>query len=64
MLPPEQGVLMIDDMGIFRTTLSLAALATPDDRRDLLEVLVDTGERIQLAANRLTARARSSAGPH
>jgi predicted aspartyl protease len=43
MLPPEQGVLMIDDMGIFRTTLSLAALATPDDRRDLLDVLVDTG---------------------
>jgi predicted aspartyl protease len=34
---------MIDDMGIFRTTLSLAALATPDDRRDLLDVLVDTG---------------------
>jgi predicted aspartyl protease len=43
MLRPEQGVLMIDDMGIFRTTLSLAALATPDDRRDLLDVLVDTG---------------------
>ena len=34
---------MIDDMGIFRTTLSLAALATPDDRRDLVDVLVDTG---------------------
>ena len=34
---------MIDDMGIFRTTLSLAALATPDDRWDLLDVLVDTG---------------------
>ena len=34
---------MVDDMGIFRTTLSLAALATPDDRRDLPDVLVDTG---------------------
>ena len=33
----------MDDMGIFRTTLSLAALATPDDRRDLPDVLVDTG---------------------
>ena len=43
MLLLEQGALMMDDMGIFRTTLGLAALATPDDRRDLLDVLVDTG---------------------
>lgn len=41
MLLPEQGVLMIDDMGIFRTTLSLAALGTPDERRDLVDVIVD-----------------------
>ena len=34
---------MIDDMGIFRTTLSLAALGTPDERHDLLDVMVDTG---------------------
>ena len=34
---------MIDDMGIFRTTLSLAALGTPDERRDLVDVAVDTG---------------------
>ena len=34
---------MIDGMGIFRTTLSLAALGTPDERRDLLDVMVDTG---------------------
>ena len=39
----KQGVVMMDDMGIFRTALSLAALATPDDRRELLDVLVDTG---------------------
>ncbi|CAN5370411.1 hypothetical protein BH09GEM1_BH09GEM1_30140 [soil metagenome] len=32
---------MIDDMGIFRTTLSLAALGTPDERRDLVDVIVD-----------------------
>ena len=34
---------MIDDMGIFRTTLSLAAMTAPDERRDLVDVLVDTG---------------------
>ena len=34
---------MIDDMGIFRTTLSLAALGTPDERHDLFDVMVDTG---------------------
>ena len=34
---------MIDDMGIFRTTVSVAALTTPDDRRELVDVLVDTG---------------------
>ena len=34
---------MIDDMGIFRTTLSLAALGSPDQRRDLIDVMVDTG---------------------
>ena len=34
---------MIDDMGIFRTTLSLAALSSPDQRRDLIDVMVDTG---------------------
>ena len=39
----EPGALMIDDMGIFRTTLSVAALATPDERRDLYDLMVDTG---------------------
>lgn len=34
---------MIDAMGIFRTTLGVAALATPDDRRELADVMVDTG---------------------
>jgi predicted aspartyl protease len=34
---------MIDDMGIFRTTLGIAALATPEHRRELLDVMVDTG---------------------
>ena len=34
---------MIDDMGIFRTTISVAALASPDRRRKLADVMVDTG---------------------
>jgi predicted aspartyl protease len=34
---------MIDNMGIFRTTLGLAALATPEGRRELRDVMVDTG---------------------
>ena len=34
---------MIDDMGIFRTTLGISALATPEHRRELLDVMVDTG---------------------
>ena len=34
---------MIDAMGIFRTTLSVAALARPEHRRELADVMVDTG---------------------
>lgn len=34
---------MIDDMGIFRTTISLAHPAQPGERRSLSDVMVDTG---------------------
>ena len=34
---------MIDDMGIFRTTLDVAALAAPEGRHRFTDVLVDTG---------------------
>lgn len=34
---------MIDEMGIFRTTVGVAALATPERRRELPAVMVDTG---------------------
>jgi predicted aspartyl protease len=34
---------MIDDMVIFRTTVAVAHLARPDDRRSLDNVMVDTG---------------------
>jgi predicted aspartyl protease len=34
---------MIDDMGIFRTDVDIAALNAPDERRTLHDVMVDTG---------------------
>lgn len=34
---------MIDEMGIFRTTVSVASLTEPDERRTLDDVMVDTG---------------------
>ncbi|HEY2163646.1 MAG TPA: hypothetical protein VGH04_06640 [Gemmatimonadaceae bacterium] len=34
---------MIDDMGIFRTTVGIAPLADPTARRDFGDVMVDTG---------------------
>jgi predicted aspartyl protease len=34
---------MLDDMGIFRTTVAVSALSAPDDRRVLSDVMVDTG---------------------
>src|SRR5215467_127078 len=39
----DEVASMIDDMGIFRTTLGISALATPRDRRELFDVMVDTG---------------------
>jgi predicted aspartyl protease len=34
---------MIDDIGIFRTTIAVAAFATPGDRREMTDVMVDIG---------------------
>ena len=34
---------MIDDAGIFRTTIGVAHVARPVERRDLTDVMVDTG---------------------
>lgn len=34
---------MIHDMGIFRTTVSIAPVSRPSDRRELLNVMVDSG---------------------
>lgn len=34
---------MIDDMGIFRTTIAVAPLADHDNQRTLTDVMVDTG---------------------
>lgn len=34
---------MIDDMGIFRTTIAIAHVARPNEKRTLADVMVDTG---------------------
>ena len=34
---------MPGDMGIFRTTIAVANVARPDERRELTDVMVDTG---------------------
>jgi predicted aspartyl protease len=34
---------MLDEMGIFRTTIAVAHLARPGERRTLADVMVDTG---------------------
>jgi predicted aspartyl protease len=39
----KRGDHMIDDMGIFRTTIAVAHLARPDARITLENVMVDTG---------------------
>ncbi len=40
---------MIDDMGIFRTNLAIAALGMPDARRELEDVMVDAGSEYNWA---------------
>ena len=42
---------MVDDMGIFRTTLGVAALSTPDRSRELDEVMVDNGSEYSWVAS-------------
>lgn len=44
---------MIDDMGIFRTTVAVAHLARPEDRRELTDVIVDTGSEYNWMPRRL-----------
>jgi predicted aspartyl protease len=39
----QSGAGMIDDMGIFRTTVGVAPLSDPAMRRDFTDVMVDTG---------------------
>lgn len=34
---------MIDDVGIFRTSIAIAPLADPHQQRDIVDVVVDTG---------------------
>ncbi len=46
---------MIDDMGIFRTTIAVAALDRPADRRELRGVMVDTGSEYNWVPRRILA---------
>jgi len=45
---------MIDDMGIFRTTVGVASLSDPQQRVDVVDMMVDTGsEYTWIAEERL-----------
>ncbi len=46
---------MIDDMGIFRTNVAVSHLARPDDRRDLVDVMVDTGSEYNWVPRQILA---------
>lgn len=46
---------MIDEMGIFRTTIEIAALDRPDRRHVLSDVMVDTGAEYSWAPEALLA---------
>jgi predicted aspartyl protease len=47
---------MIDEMGIFRTTISVATLAQPDARADIGDVMVDTGSEYSWLPEELLAQ--------
>lgn len=47
---------MIDEMGIFRTTIGVAALADPEARADLAGVMVDTGSEYSWLPEELLAQ--------
>ena len=50
---------MIDDMGIFRTTIEIAALDTPDQRASVENVMVDTGAEYSWMRSEILARSAS-----
>lgn len=47
---------MIDDMGIFRTTIGVASWSNPDERADIADVMVDTGSEYNWIPETLLAR--------
>lgn len=44
---------MVKDMGIFRTSIAVAALAAPDQRHELADVMVDTGSEYNWIPRRI-----------
>ena len=49
----ECGALMIDDTGIFRTTIAVAHVARTDERRTLPDVMVDTASEYNWIPRRI-----------
>jgi len=49
---------MIDDMGIFRTIIAVAHPGRPGDRRELIDVMVDTGSEYNWLPRRLLEELR------
>ena len=47
---------MIDEMGIFRTTIGVASWSHPDNRAELDDVMVDTGSEYNWLPEELLAR--------
>ena len=46
---------MIDDMGIFRTTIEISSLSSPDRRITIADVMVDTGSEYNWISEELLA---------
>src|SRR5262245_7267671 len=46
---------MIDDMGIFRTTIGVAPLSNPENHAELHDVMVDTGSEYNWIAEEVLA---------
>lgn len=46
---------MIDEMGIFRTTIEIASLSNPDRRLTIADVMVDTGSEYNWVSEELLA---------
>jgi predicted aspartyl protease len=51
----SRGVRIVDDIGIFRTTIGVAPLSKPDAHHELNDVMVDTGSEYNWIPEELLA---------